>query len=89
MTYALETKEIVMTVNVGEFMAKRALLTPDREGLVCEEIRRSFKELNERANRFANAMLGLGVGPGDRVGIPWRHQDRHDGAPRHCGSGNR
>lgn len=58
-----------MTVNIGEFMAKRALLTPDSEGLVCEETRRSFKELNERANRFANAMLGLGVGSGDRVGI--------------------
>ena len=58
-----------MNVNVGEFMARRALLTPDREGLVCEGIRRSFKELNERANRFANAMLRLGVGCGDRVAM--------------------
>jgi fatty-acyl-CoA synthase len=58
-----------MHVNIGEFMAKRAFLTPQREGLVCEGIRRSFEELNERANRFANAMLRLGVGRGDRIGI--------------------
>jgi len=54
-------------INIGEFMTRRALLTPNREGLVCEEIRRTYGELNERANRFANAMLRLGVGRGDRV----------------------
>jgi len=58
-----------MNVNIGEFMARRALLTPHREGLVCEGVRRSFKELNERANRFADAMLRLGVEPGDRVAM--------------------
>ena len=58
-----------MDVNIGDFMRKRALLTPDREGLVCEDVRRSYRELNERANRFANAMLRLGVGHGDRVAI--------------------
>jgi fatty-acyl-CoA synthase len=64
-----ETKEIVMNVNIGEFMTRRALLTPHREGLVCEGVRRSYQELNERANRFAHAMLRLGVGAGDRVAI--------------------
>jgi len=58
-----------MNVNIGEFMRKRALLTPDREGLVCEDVRRSYGELNERANRFADAMLRLGVGHGDRVAV--------------------
>ena len=58
-----------MNVNIGEFMTRRALLTPEREGLVCGEIRRSYRELNERANRFANAMLRLGVGHGDRVAM--------------------
>ena len=58
-----------MNVNIGEFMRKRALLTPGREGLVCEDVRRSYRELNERANRFANAMLRLGVGHGDRVAV--------------------
>ena len=58
-----------MNVNVGEFLTRRALLTPPREGLVCGDVRRSFQELNERANRLANAMLGLGVGHGDRVAL--------------------
>ena len=58
-----------MRVNIGELMTRLALITPQREGLVCEDIRRTFRELNERANRFANAMLGLGVGHGDRVAI--------------------
>jgi fatty-acyl-CoA synthase len=58
-----------MKINIGEFLTKRSYLTPDREGLVCEKIRRTYKELNERANRLANMMKALGVGYGDRVGI--------------------
>jgi acyl-CoA synthetase (AMP-forming)/AMP-acid ligase II len=58
-----------MRVNVGGLLSRRALLTPDREGLVCEGVRRSFKELNERSNRIANAMLDLGVEHGDRVAV--------------------
>jgi fatty-acyl-CoA synthase len=58
-----------MKINIGEFLTKRSFLTPDREGLVCEKVRRTYKELNERANRLANAMKALGVGHGDRVGL--------------------
>jgi acyl-CoA synthetase (AMP-forming)/AMP-acid ligase II len=59
----------MMNVNIGEFMTRRALLTPNREGLVCQDIRRTYRELNERSNRLANAMLRLGVGYGDRVAL--------------------
>jgi len=58
-----------MKVNIGELLTKRALITPDREGLVCEDIRVTFLEMNERANRLANAMKNLGVGHGDRVSM--------------------
>lgn len=58
-----------MKINIGELLTKRSYLTPDREGLVCEKIRRTYKELNERANRLANAMKSLGVGYGDRVAL--------------------
>src|SRR4030042_708024 len=58
-----------MKINIGEFLTKRSFLTPDREGLVCEKVRRTYQELNERANRLANAMKALGVGHGDRVGL--------------------
>jgi len=59
----------MVNINIGEFMTRRALLTPGREGLVCGRVRRSYRELNERANKFANAMLRLGVGHGDRVAV--------------------
>jgi len=58
-----------MKVNVGELLTKRALITPDREALVCEDIRVTFLEMNERANRLANALKNLGVGHGDRVSM--------------------
>ena len=58
-----------MKINIGELLTKRAFLTPDREGLVCEKVRRTYKELNERANRLANTMKNLGVGYGDRVAL--------------------
>ena len=58
-----------MRINVGGLLTKRALMTPDREGLVCEDVRRTYKQLNDRANRLAHAMKALGVGYGDRVGL--------------------
>ncbi len=58
-----------MKINIGAFMTQRAHLTPEREGLVCEQIRRTYRELNQRANRLVNALKALGVGYGDRVGL--------------------
>jgi fatty-acyl-CoA synthase len=58
-----------MKINIGAFLTKRSYLTPEREGLVCEKVRRTYRELNEKANRLANAMKALGVGHGDRVAL--------------------
>jgi acyl-CoA synthetase (AMP-forming)/AMP-acid ligase II len=58
-----------MKINIGEFLTRRSNLTPTREGLVCEDTRLSYKDLNDRANRLANAMTALGIGHGDRVSI--------------------
>jgi acyl-CoA synthetase (AMP-forming)/AMP-acid ligase II len=41
----------------------------DREALVCGTQRRTYAQLEERANRLANHLLGLGVGPGQHVGL--------------------
>jgi fatty-acyl-CoA synthase len=56
-------------MNVGNMLTRRALLNPEQEGLVCEGIRRTFSQLNDRANRLANAMTAMGVGRGDRVAV--------------------
>jgi fatty-acyl-CoA synthase len=58
-----------MSINIGTFLTKRAMLSPDQVGLVAGEKRYTFAELNRRANRLAHAMARLGVGPGDRVGV--------------------
>jgi fatty-acyl-CoA synthase len=58
-----------MKINIGDFLTRRSRLTPDREGLVCEGVRRTYKDLNDRANRLAHAMKALGIGHGDRVSI--------------------
>ncbi len=42
---------------------------PDREYLVCEGERRTYAEMEERANRLAHHLAANGVGPGDHVGI--------------------
>ena len=58
-----------MKINIGEFLTRRSNLTPLREGLVCEDVRRTYKDLNDRANRLANSMKALGIGHGDRVSL--------------------
>jgi acyl-CoA synthetase (AMP-forming)/AMP-acid ligase II len=58
-----------MRINIGGLLTKRSTVTPDREGLVCEGIRRTYKQMNDRANRIANTMKALGVNHGDRVGL--------------------
>ncbi len=42
---------------------------PDREALVAGEVRLSFHELDERANRLAHVLAEAGIGPGDSVAI--------------------
>jgi acyl-CoA synthetase (AMP-forming)/AMP-acid ligase II len=41
----------------------------DREVLVAGDRRLTYAALDERANRLANHLLGLGVGPGEHVGL--------------------
>jgi len=58
-----------MQINIGNFLTKRAYLSPNQEGLVCEQVRRTFRQLNDQANRLARAMRALGVKRGDRVAL--------------------
>ena len=60
-----------MDINIGSLLTKRAFLSPSADGFVDAETgdRCSFRELNERCNRTANALLRLGVRAGDRVGL--------------------
>jgi acyl-CoA synthetase (AMP-forming)/AMP-acid ligase II len=56
-------------LNVGEILTVNAQLHPDR--VAVKDLRRKLTnaQLEERANRLANAFAGLGLGKGDRVAI--------------------
>jgi acyl-CoA synthetase (AMP-forming)/AMP-acid ligase II len=41
----------------------------EREYLVCDGKRRTYVEMEERANRLAHHLAAQGIGPGDHVGI--------------------
>ena len=60
-----------MKNNIGLFLAKRALLSPALEAFVDGNggERLTFADLNDRANRLANAFLADGIGKGERIGL--------------------
>jgi fatty-acyl-CoA synthase len=59
----------MMKVNIGRMMGYRAYLSPDREGLIGDGYRYSFKEANSRVNQFAHYLREQDIGRGDRVAI--------------------
>jgi acyl-CoA synthetase (AMP-forming)/AMP-acid ligase II len=52
---------------VGEFVARNARTIGDRPALVWQTQRLSWTQLDRRVNRLANALLDLGVAPGERI----------------------
>jgi len=61
---------------IGAFFDAMVARQPEREALVSvhQQRRYSYRELQREANRLASALLGLGLVPGDRVGI-WSHNN--------------
>ena len=61
--------------DLATLVARAAARWPDRVGLTFDETgeRLSFAEIDRRTNRTANALAGLGIGPGDRVGLMLRN----------------
>ena len=58
-----------MAFNIADLYERAADLLPDRMALICPPDRRTYAELDERANRVANALADLGVTAGEHVGI--------------------
>lgn len=52
---------------LGDIVPRNARLMPDKTALVWQDRRISWQALNERINKLANALIRLGVGPGERV----------------------
>ncbi|VTU45099.1 AMP-binding protein [Variovorax sp. PBL-E5] len=54
-------------MNQGRFISRNARYLPHHPAVIFEDRVMSFRELDERSNRLANALLGLGLCKGDRV----------------------
>ncbi|MFH1150001.1 MAG: long-chain-fatty-acid--CoA ligase [Actinomycetota bacterium] len=54
---------------LGDIPRKHARLDPGRECLVCEDTRLTWAQLDERVNRLANGLAGLGVVHGTKVAV--------------------
>ncbi len=60
-------------MNVKHLIHRAVQEYPEHLALVYRDNRRTFSELNERVNRLANGILGLGERKGDRVGMLLRN----------------
>ena len=54
---------------ITELMSQHAKNYPDRDAVIFEEQRYSWKELNERINIVANALIKKGIKKGDKVSV--------------------
>ena len=58
-----------MSFNLADLFEAAVDAYPDREYLVANGVRRTYAEMEARANQLAHYLQSLGVGPGDHVGI--------------------
>ena len=58
-----------MEFNLADMFELAVDAFPDREYLVAEGKRRTYAEMEARANRLAHHLAAQGIGPGDHVGI--------------------
>lgn len=56
-------------MNVGQILTFTANKFPKRTAIIFEEKQFTYQEFNDRVNRFANALLRLGVRKGEKVAV--------------------
>jgi 3-oxocholest-4-en-26-oate---CoA ligase len=58
-----------MALNIADIFEHAADAFPDRIAVACRDRQVTYHELEERTNRLAHHLAGIGVGPGDHVGL--------------------
>jgi fatty-acyl-CoA synthase len=63
--------EPLLGITIGDLLDRTVATYPDNDALVSrhQDIRWSYRELGQRVDELARALLGLGVQKGERVGI--------------------
>jgi len=69
----------VTAPTLGALLDGAAERDPDKVAVVFRGARVSYRELRERADRFARGLLALGLGPGDHV-VVWNFYFRNPAA---------
>ena len=54
-------------MTLGYSVVRNARKYPDKTAICCGSDRRTYRQLNERSNSLARALLGLGLSKGDRI----------------------
>jgi len=62
-------RQWVEVTTLGDLIVRAAARHPDGDAVVFPDQRHSFGSLREAAERAARSLLGLGIRPGDHVGI--------------------
>lgn len=63
-------------LTVGNILTRNAINFPGKEAIIFEGKRITYGELNQRVNRLANALLGLGIKKGDKVSILFQNSNQ-------------
>jgi 3-oxocholest-4-en-26-oate---CoA ligase len=58
-----------MALNLADLFEHAADAFADRTAVACGDTQLTYRELDERVNRLAHHLAGLGAGPGDHVGL--------------------
>jgi fatty-acyl-CoA synthase len=71
LSYAKGTDSPLSHTTLGEVLAQTARRHPEREALVSrrQNLRYTWRELDDAVTRVARGLAGLGLEPGDRVGV--------------------
>ncbi|MHB8918330.1 MAG: long-chain-fatty-acid--CoA ligase [Desulfocucumaceae bacterium] len=64
-------------MDLGGVLALNSRRHPEKDALVYEGKRYSYRQFNAEANRMAHVLLGMGVKKGDKVALMMQNSDRY------------
>ncbi len=56
-------------MTIGDWIKKWGLISSQKTAIIFEDVKWSYRALNERANRLGNLLMDLGIQKGDRVAV--------------------